>query len=369
MKTSSQFLNILLALTSVIALSLHVSCGGGGGAGGGEVSTGAKSAASFEGASSIEASDNKWVLKWNMLNAEDVIYAIYKGPTVDAIDYGNTIATTDESIYTYTPNNFYAAEVTCFVVKVSNMAGDANESAQCTQLMQLQFNGVDPASGLESAGDGGWSIQWPAVNVPGVMYKIFNRSKTDGQTYDFESPMGIETQPLFQFSKEDLNIPREKEMCFLVRYEHDDLVPDLNEEEVCTPTAVPIEFEGIAQVKALSSLKRIEVKWKKAAQESALGAEKVTGYVIYANTDDALEELVIADNPAGLSLSGGVYTFTTSYPSGATGDGIPITVKAIDDSFREDSNTCTAIANLNSGNTSVTQDINNCDSDPTNDSP
>lgn len=367
MKQLFHIANSTLKGLAALSLSFHISCGGGSSGGAGGAATGDLSAAEFEGASSIEAVGTSWVIKWNPLNADDVIYSIYQGATKDSIVYDVPFATTDDNTYTYVPKNFYANEVYCFAIKVANMSGDANESVVCSKVTQLAFTGVSDE--ISSTGDGGWELQWDAVNVPGIMYEIYKgeRGFAEALNPDVDKPMGIETNSFFQIKKEDMFIPREEEVCFLVRYKHEDLVEDTNTKELCTPTAPPIDFEGVAEVTALTTLKQIEVRWKKAAQEDPAlpEAEQVTGYIIYAKIDETLEILTTIDAlPPGLTYDAGTqtYTYITSYPSGSPGDGIPVSVKAIDAFYREDTNNCSAIANLNSGNRSVTQNVADCKS-------
>jgi hypothetical protein len=328
------------------------SCGGGASSGG-AAATGDQSAAGFTGANDIEAIvGSAWVIKWDTLNADNVIYAIYSGPDEKAIDLTTTIATTDESSYTYYPQNFYAEGKKCFLVKVSNMSGDTNEETQCTTEIPLGFTGVN--NEISSTADGGWELQWQAVNVPGVMYQIYKGNKT---AIDYEAPMGIETNSFFVIKKEDLPISRSDEICFVVRYFHDDLVPDANDIQVCTPTAPPIDFTGISQVRDLGSLKQIEVSWKKAPQENATDEAE--------ETDELLQKVEV-DHP-DLTLVGDTYSFQTEILSASENSGVKVSVKAADKFGREDTNTCIAIVNINSGSTTVTEKPQNCDTDPDND--
>lgn len=353
-------------------LSLLLSTGGiigscGGGSASNNPTGQATSAADFEGANDIEAIvGSAWVIKWKTINA-DAVYAIYSGPEENAIDLSSTIASTDDSSYTYFPENFYADGKKCFLVRVVNLSGDTNVQTQCTTEIPIGFTGLTDT--LNSTPNGGWELQWQAVNVPGVLYQIY---KGDSSAIDFEAPMGIETNSFFIINKEDLPISRSDEVCFVVRYLHPDLVPDTNEAQVCTPTAPAIQFDGIVAVRDLNDLKKIRVYWKPAPQESAASeAEKIIGYNIYSDTDDLLEEVIIADNPATLithtpggdnplSLSENYYSFESELLSSNAGDPVPITVKAVDKFGREDTNTCIAIVNVLSGITTSTDRPEDC---------
>lgn len=346
-------IRLLISLASSIALS--IGCGGGAAA---PFQTGAQNAADFSGIQVVNQVGTSWKLSWDVLNAQGVLYTVYVGSEAQTQAFAATTikGVVSANTYTYTPEEFYSSGELCFLVKINNKQGDVNQTPICRTPPPVEFAGV--SENISSTGDGSFEIEWQTVDVPGIMYYVYSgprgfantirMSATDGNAAT--PPLGIETENYFTILQKELNITRADETCFVVRYVHPDLDADTNEKEACTPTAPPIQFDGVHEVISGTSNKELTVRWAPSPTEGAAAADgPVQSYVIYADAEVVLATIPI--NDPDLTDDGTYYSYTTSYPGGNK-DGIPITVKAYDEYGREDANSCTAIIKLNSGKTS-----------------
>jgi hypothetical protein len=331
----------------------------------------------FNGVQQVVKEGKSWKVSWGLLNAEGVQYTVsqmIKKSDGSKFEW-ETAGTVGTGSFVFTPPDFYHEGERCFKVRVtSGLSGDDNEKEICKAPPKVQFNGLE--RGLESAGDGNFQIEWSTVEVPGVMYYIYSGSrgfetnivmqKTDEA--DATEPEGIVSDNFFLIKTKELDINRDEEKCFVVRYSHPDLDPDTNTNVQCTPTADPIVFDGIFRVDSLASDKELTVYWLPSETEDLAEADSpVTRYRIIADDDVELEDINLNAAPAGLSTTniGGddYYTLTTSYPAGSEDKGIRIKVIAYDEYGRKDSNSCDVIIQLSTVNTSVVDPskVGNCE--------
>ena len=344
--------------TIQLACFLLLSCGGG--SGGGSSSTGVLSASGFSGVTEIQAIGTSWVIKWDPIDRTNVTYSIYEGVEDTAgnivINWLNPTHSTPNNTFEYTPENFYTSEKKCFGVRVTSIGGDENQNGICTIPQPLSFVGfgTTPAE-LENAllpgSNGEWLLSWQGVPLTGVSYNIY-KGPPGNIAYDTPEEVAFNNSISIE-----LKISRNQEVCFVVRYDYDDLIPDTNENEVCTPKADPIIFAGVKSVQTYSGNNEVTVKWDKASQEDAADEiERVVGYkVLIDNTDTVLGEVQIDDlGDPDLDFDGSEYTYTLNYTGSA--DTIDVMVKAFDSFSRVDENLCIAIADVGGASDPISPD-------------
>lgn len=86
-------------LSVVALLCILVSCGGGGGGSGSEGSSEVL-VAGFNGLDTIDKNDdNSWSLRWELISAKDVVYAIFSAKEGEEFNYDQPLQTTRQDIF------------------------------------------------------------------------------------------------------------------------------------------------------------------------------------------------------------------------------------------------------------------------------
>lgn len=306
-------MNMKILIYCVLTGAISAACGGDSGSSG-ILDDGVKAKISeFEGLASLDKQDdNSWLLKWNPIEAEGLVYSIYKKSGESSeYDYDQPLISTQQNIYRYEPENIFTENITCFTVRVSNVAGDENLNSLCTTDIPLNFTG---ANSLERQSDGGYLLGWGALPVAGLVYTIYESKNNADYTFEEPSIDGLKDN----FYKTPV-IDRGDTYCYIVRYSHKDLDPDENLVAMCTEEEEELSFSGVSEVSKVSS-SEAKITWN---LSSSL---EVDSYRVYSGSD--FKEIV---------ATVGATTSETTISNLASGN-YSFGVRAVDKYGREDKN-------------------------------